>query len=81
MQNDRQLGEALHEARLHPNRCTDDLDLAVALHDLLPEYTQLQLRQSTPHAEVHAQSKGEVLLRVIAVDQELVRPQILEVIL
>ena len=64
---------ALDEARIHPLRLADHLNIVEPLQDFLPDDLQLQFGQPDPDAAVDAEAEGQVLARPGAVDDEIVR--------
>src|SRR5260370_33029473 len=64
---------ALYEARIHPLRLADHLNMVEALHDFFPDYLQLQLGQSDPDATMNAEAETDVGARPGPVNNELVR--------
>ena len=49
------------------------LHMREALEDFLPQDAQLHLTEPVTHAAVDAETEGEVVPRVFAVDDEIVR--------
>ena len=61
-----------YEVRFYPLRFAHNLHVAEALHDLLPQYAQLHLRQAVAHAAVYAETEGYMVAGIGAVDDKVI---------
>ena len=71
VQSDGHRCEAVDEVRESPFRLTRYFDLFKAFDDFFPDDLQLQLGQPVADAAMNAEAEGQMLARILAVDQEL----------
>src|ERR1700754_3067080 len=69
----RQRADAADEIRIEPFHRPRDLEAQIARENLLPENAQLLLGETVADAAMDAGAKGEMLPRLGAVDDELIR--------
>src|SRR5580698_3771789 len=67
------MAEPTHKGRSNARGFARDLDDLESAQDFLPENFQLQFGQPVADAAVDAETKGQVLARSLAIDDEAVR--------